>query len=54
MEYLQGTNLPVAEIANLLGFSDAANFRRSFKRWSATTPSAVREEKYRGTIKESD
>ncbi len=44
MEYLQGTNLPVAEIANLLGFSDAANFRRSFKRWSATTPSAVREE----------
>ena len=43
MEYLQGTNLPVVEIANLLGFSDAANFRRSFKRWSTTTPSAVRE-----------
>ena len=43
LEYLQGTNLPVAEIASLLGFSDAANFRRSFKRWSATTPSAVRE-----------
>jgi AraC-like DNA-binding protein len=42
LEYLQGTNLPVAEIASLLGFSDAANFRRSFKRWSASTPSAVR------------
>lgn len=42
MEYLQGTTLPVAEIASLLGFSDAANFRRSFKRWSDTTPSAAR------------
>jgi AraC-like DNA-binding protein len=42
-EYLQGTNLPVAEIACLLGFSDAANFRRSFKRWSGTTPSLVRQ-----------
>ena len=42
LEYLNGTNLPVAEIASLLGFSDATNFRRSFKRWSQTTPSAVR------------
>lgn len=42
-EYLEGTNLPVAEIACLLGFSDAANFRRSFKRWSGTTPSLVRQ-----------
>ncbi|MFT6310402.1 MAG: AraC-like DNA-binding protein [Porticoccus sp.] len=42
-EYLEGTNLPVAEIACLLGFRDAANFRRSFKRWSGTTPSLVRQ-----------
>ncbi|MFT6275993.1 MAG: AraC-like DNA-binding protein [Halioglobus sp.] len=42
LEYLNGTNLPVLEIANLLGFSDATNFRRSFKRWSQTTPSAIR------------
>lgn len=41
-EYLQGTNLPVAEIACLLGFSDAANFRRSFKRWSGATPTDLR------------
>lgn len=41
-EYLSGTTLPVAEIASLLGFSDAANFRRSFRRWSGTTPSAFR------------
>lgn len=41
-EYLEGTTLPVAEIASLLGFSDSANFRRSFRRWSGTTPSAIR------------
>jgi AraC-like DNA-binding protein len=41
-EYLLSTTLPVAEIACLLGFSDTANFRRSFKRWSNTTPSAIR------------
>jgi AraC-like DNA-binding protein len=36
--------LPVSEVAYLLGFSDAANFRRSFKRWTKTTPSALRQE----------
>ncbi len=41
-EYLIGTTLPVAEIASLLGFSDTTNFRRSFRRWSNTTPSAIR------------
>jgi AraC-like DNA-binding protein len=41
-EYLQGTTLPVAEIASLLGFSDTTNFRRSFRRWSNTTPSVIR------------
>jgi AraC-like DNA-binding protein len=43
-EYLQGTTLPVAEIAILLGFSDATNFRRSFRRWSNTTPSTLRQD----------
>jgi AraC-like DNA-binding protein len=41
-EYLTGTLLPVAEIAALLGFSDATNFRRSYRRWSGTTPSQLR------------
>jgi len=41
-EYLTGTKLTMNEIAALLGFSDAANFRRSFKRWSKKTPTAVR------------
>jgi len=43
IEYLQGTQLPMAEIAQLLGFSNPANFRRAFKRWSAKAPSEVRE-----------
>lgn len=43
LEYLQGTQLPVSEIAALLGFSNPANFRRSFKRWSAATPAQVRQ-----------
>jgi AraC-like DNA-binding protein len=43
-EYLTGTQLTVNEIAALLGFSDAANFRRSFKRWSQKTPTMVRND----------
>jgi AraC-like DNA-binding protein len=41
-EYLSGTQLSIHEIAALLGFSDAANFRRAFKRWNKRTPSEVR------------
>ena len=43
LEYLQGTQLPVSEIAVLLGFSNPANFRRSFKRWSAASPAQMRQ-----------
>jgi AraC-like DNA-binding protein len=43
-EYLSGTTLPVAEIANLLGFSDVTNFRRTFRRWSGARPSDVRRQ----------
>ncbi|MDA8646491.1 AraC family transcriptional regulator [Porticoccaceae bacterium] len=43
LEYLYGTQLPVSEIADLLGFNNAANFRRAFKRWSGDTPAAVRK-----------
>ncbi|HBO15278.1 MAG TPA: AraC family transcriptional regulator [Porticoccaceae bacterium] len=45
LEYLQGTDLPGSEIAALLGFNNAANFRRSFKRWSGTTPAHIRSSK---------
>jgi AraC-like DNA-binding protein len=49
-EYLKDTQLSIDEIAALLGFSDAANFRRSFKRWSKKTPSAVRNEQLPGHL----
>jgi len=45
-EYLKGTQLTINEIAALLGFSDAANFRRSFKRCSKLTPTEVRNEPF--------
>lgn len=45
LEYLQGTELPASEIAALLGFNNSANFRRSFKRWSGTTPVRIRQAK---------
>ena len=41
-EYLTSTQLTISEIAALLGFSDAANFRRSFKRWNKLTPTGLR------------
>jgi AraC-like DNA-binding protein len=36
------TELPVAEIADRLGFSDASYFVRFFKRLAGTTPRAFR------------
>ena len=43
LEYFKGTQLPVIDVADLLGFSSATNFRRTFKRWSGVTPSAIRK-----------
>lgn len=41
-EYLQTTKLSTDDIATLLGFSDAANFRHAFKKWTGKAPSAYR------------
>jgi AraC-like DNA-binding protein len=38
IRYLHDTNLTVEEIAETLGFSDTANFRQAFRRWTKTTP----------------
>lgn len=40
--YLSSTALPVGEIAVLLGYDDAANFRRAFKRLQRQSPAEYR------------
>jgi AraC-like DNA-binding protein len=42
LEHLQDGIMTVEEIAHLLGFSDASNFRRAFVSWTGRTPSDVR------------
>jgi AraC-like DNA-binding protein len=42
LKYLRNTDLANEDIALALGFSDAANFRRAFHRWTNKSPSEVR------------
>jgi len=44
LKYLRTTQLSNEDIALALGFSDAANFRRAFRRWTNKSPSEVRTE----------
>ncbi|MEM7255571.1 MAG: helix-turn-helix domain-containing protein, partial [Pseudomonadota bacterium] len=46
-EYLTTTELPVADIAILLGFDESANFRRAFKQWTGQPPGAYRKSELR-------
>ncbi len=39
---LDAQDVPVDRIAELLGYSDASNFNRAFKRWMGVTPSSFR------------
>ncbi|MGH9586083.1 MAG: helix-turn-helix domain-containing protein [Acidobacteriaceae bacterium] len=41
-EYLSSTKLSVDDISELVGFSDAANFRHAFRRWTGSTPAHFR------------
>ena len=42
IKYLRDTSLTVEEIAEALGFSDAANFRHAFRRWTKAAPHEFR------------
>ncbi|MEK8033325.1 AraC family transcriptional regulator ligand-binding domain-containing protein [Ideonella sp. DXS29W] len=42
MHWFQHEGLPNEAVARQLGFHDSTNFRRSFKRWTGTTPSLLR------------
>jgi AraC-like DNA-binding protein len=44
LRYLRTTKLANEDIALALGFSDAANFRRAFRRWTKKSPSEIRAE----------
>lgn len=46
IKYLRDTQLTVADIAYAMGFSEAANFRHAFRRWTKATP-----DQYRGNSK---
>ena len=39
---LQHTSLPVERVAERLGYADASNFSRSFRRWVGVTPREFR------------
>ena len=41
-EFLTGTGMNLNQIADVLGYADAANFTRAFKRWTGVSPSHYR------------
>jgi AraC-like DNA-binding protein len=43
IKYLRDTDLTVEDIAAALGFSDAANFRHAFRRWTNGAPQQFRD-----------
>lgn len=42
IEYLRKTRMTTEDIASRLGYSDAANFRHAFLRWTGKTPHEYR------------
>ena len=40
--YIQQKNLPISEVAFLLGYSEVSAFSRAFKRWFGCTPRQLR------------
>lgn len=48
--HLRESKLSVEAVAHLLGYHDAANFRRAFKRWYGVTPQAYRTNEKRPQV----
>jgi AraC-like DNA-binding protein len=43
LDFVRNSRYSIGEITYLLGFSEASNFSRAFKRWTGLSPSAFRE-----------
>jgi len=41
--WLRDTDLPIERIAERLGYADASNFARCFRRWTGVTPGHYRQ-----------
>jgi AraC-like DNA-binding protein len=48
LRYLRDTEMTNEDIAFALGFSDAANFRHAFRRWTGKAPNNFRQEAHEG------
>jgi AraC-like DNA-binding protein len=48
IEVLASSSMSVEQVALEVGFSDAHNFRRAFKRWTGSAPSELRESLQKG------
>src|SRR4030095_6081041 len=46
VKYLRDTELTVDDIAYSLGFSEATNFRRAFRRWTSRSPREFRDHEH--------
>lgn len=42
IEFLENTSLPVEEIAGRVGYSEASNFRKAFRKWTGRAPAHFR------------
>lgn len=45
VQYLANTSMTIEQISERVGFSDAANFRKAFKKWTGRSPSDERLER---------
>jgi AraC-like DNA-binding protein len=49
-ELLGGSDLPIAQVGASVGFRDAREFRRAFRRWTGMAPSAMRANRQVGNV----
>ena len=42
-EFLRNTSLSIEEVASRIGFSEASNFRKAFRKWTGHAPGSFRE-----------